>query len=205
MIRRIVSRPHSIFLTFDDGPDEGTSGVLDVLRDKGAKATFFLVAEKLLAHEDVVRRMVAEGHAIGNHSWDHRYRNFFRGSASLVDWIEKSERGFKEMNLPQPVGFRPPAGVVTPPLKRILAERHEPLVLWNERFFDAVWEWTPAKAEKSAAKLEGGSVVLLHDRQPAGREEKFCRTLSLYIDHLRARGFQFEALTRSLCETKAFR
>ncbi len=201
MIRAISHRETSVFLTFDDGPDgDNTERVLDVLRERRVRATFFLIADKIQGQESLVRRMINEGHSIGNHSWDHRYRNYFWGRESLKHWIVSAREEFHRLKLPEPVGFRPPAGVVTPRLKRVLDELREPLVLWNERFYDGVWAWNHEKAMRSAGTIEGGSVVLLHDRQRAGRGPEFCRTLSAYIERVRARGFDFEPLSRELCK-----
>ncbi len=200
MIRAIPHRDKSVFLTFDDGPDgDNTERVLDVLREQRVRATFFLIAQKLRGQERLVRRMIEEGHTVGNHSWDHGYRNYFRSRENLKNWIVSAREEFNRLGLPEPVGFRPPAGVITPGLKHVLGELREPLVLWNERFYDGVWAWDAGKAMRSAARIEGGSVVLLHDRQKAGRGPEFCRTLNAYIERVRARGLEFEPLSRELC------
>jgi hypothetical protein len=78
-----------------------------------------------------------------------------------------------------------------------LREKQEPLILWNVRFYDAVFEWTPDKAERSARRLKPGSIVLLHDRQAPGKIESFCRTLDGYIQKIKARGLTLRALSRS--------
>jgi peptidoglycan/xylan/chitin deacetylase (PgdA/CDA1 family) len=201
VIRYVGSRPDSIFLTFDDGPDgDNTARVLDLLKARDAKATFFLIANKIRGQEPLVERMVREGHALGNHSWDHRYRNYFRGSQTIQRWVTSAADEFRRAGLPEPVGFRPPAGIVTPLVKKALRELNEPMVLWNERFYDSVRPWTPEKARRSVARLSGGSVVLLHDRRRVGCDSDFFATLELYIDQLQAHGFKLEPLTRAICE-----
>lgn len=203
MIRRIASRPKSIFLTFDDGPDhENTGRVLDILRERKAHATFFLVGNRVRDQRALVERMVNEGHALGNHSWDHRFRNYFLGRRAMRRWIVEAQVEFSRLGLPEPVGFRPPAGVITPVVKKVVRELDEPLVMWNERFYDSVRVWTAAKALRSSAELEGGSVVLLHDRRRANSPGDFFGTLELYIERLQARGFRLEPLSRDLCAVK---
>ena len=72
VVTRLPANGRRLFLTFDDGPDpEHTPQVLDILRRHGATASFFLVGELVDHHPGVVRRIVAEGHRIGNHSWSH--------------------------------------------------------------------------------------------------------------------------------------
>lgn len=202
MIRQIASHSDCIFLTFDDGPDERhTAKVLDILGSAGARATFFMIGERLARHKSLVERMVSDGHALGNHSWDHRFRNYFLGRSAMRRWITNARAEFARLRLPEPVGFRPPAGVITPVVKRVVRELDEPLVLWNERFYDRVHPWTAVKAGRSAERLEGGSVVLLHDRRRHDHDADFLNTLELYIERLRGRGFRLEALTRAMCHS----
>lgn len=188
-----------LFLTFDDGPDAfSTPQVLNVLLNEQAPATFFIVAQKAQSERALVERILADGHAIGNHSLDHKYSAFFGSQQKMNDWIWESEKAFAEM-LVEPVGFRPPAGVVTPPLKEALKAKGLPLVLWQTRFFDTRFQWTPAKAESSLVEAQGGDIILLHDRQSAKRISQFCEALTHYIRLARSQGFTFERLTAERC------
>ena len=200
-MRSITGAGKEIYLTFDDGLDgAGTPAVLDVLERHQAKATFFLIADKISGNERLLKRIVDEGHALGNHSLDHKYRRFFQGPRGVQRWIESAETEFSRFGVREKlVGFRPPAGILTPPLLKVLKSRGEPLVMWSERFYDAVFEWTEEKAERSARTLEPGSIVLLHDRQRAERVTAFCTVLDGYIQKLKARGFELRALTREIC------
>lgn len=198
IIRKLSSEPHSVYLTFDDGPDPvGTPRVLDILAQQGVKATFYLVAEKARANRDLLMRIRAEGHAIGNHSWDHRYRNYFRGPDHLERWMKRASDEFESLGVGPVSGFRPPAGVITPALIKAARRLNLPLVLWNERFYDAVLPWTFAKASESAKRLKPGSIVLLHDRQSPAQADRFCQILSSYITRLKDRGFNFDKLPSS--------
>jgi peptidoglycan-N-acetylglucosamine deacetylase len=194
ILRSLPHESSKIFLTFDDGPDAvSTPRILDLLARKRALATFFVIGEKAARSSEIVARMRSDGHAVGDHSSDHRYRNFFRGQRHLKIWLGRSARS--EALHGGSVGFRPPAGILTPRLIKAAEESGIPLILWNERFYDAVWSWSASRARKSAATLKGGSIVLLHDRQSPARLEKFLATLEIYIDALRARGFEFACLT----------
>lgn len=199
IVRSLPEHGEEIFLTFDDGPEPGcTDAVLELLAQKNVRATFFLVSQKALRYPDIVSRIRAGGHAIGNHSCDHAYRNFFRQKPAVCDWITRAEQDFLSLGVGQLVGFRPPAGIINRHVQRAAQELEMPLILWNERFFDAVVPWNPRRAEASAARLRGGSIVLLHDRQRPGRVTGFCKTLSSYIDQLQARGFRLSALAREM-------
>ena len=195
IVRQIPTARGQIFLTFDDGPDAvGTPEVLSVLRTHNIYATFFLVAEKARDQQALLKQILAEGHAVGNHSWDHRYRNYFRGPVHLGRWLQRAQDEFMQLGVTSLSGFRPPAGVIFSHLIDAARNQGLPLVLWNERFHDAIFPWTLAKAKRSASRLTGGSIVLLHDRQSAKRIGPFCATLNSYIEQLKARGFTFAKL-----------
>lgn len=197
IIRSLPQHKNSIFLTFDDGPDPlSTPAVLDVLLQHKVLATFFVVTDKAQVHPELLFRMRKEGHSIGNHSPDHRYRNFFRSEVHLTEWFERAEKQMHHLGILNSVGFRPPAGIVTPALKRLLVQRNEPLVLWNERFYDAVIPWGSRRARNSARRLAPGSIVLLHDRQNMNRLPKFVTVLKEFITEIKLRDLQFLPLKR---------
>ena len=200
-LRQVANERSRIFLTFDDGLDEiGTPKVLDVLLARNSRATFFLIAGKISQHEKLLTRILEEGHAIGNHSLDHGYRHFFSSQSRLQSWIEAAELEFVRFGVrSRLVGFRPPAGVITPKLREVLQLKREPLVMWNQRFYDTVLSWSAGRAVSAARKLEPGSIVLLHDRQSVNRIESFCKTLDAFIAQLSARGLNCESLTREIC------
>jgi peptidoglycan-N-acetylglucosamine deacetylase len=194
----------TLYLTFDDGPDAAsTPSVLKTLEREQVLATFFVVATKAKAERALLERILADGHSIGNHSLDHGYRAFFASQQKMTDWVWESEQEFANL-LVEPVGFRPPAGVVTPPLKRALASKSLPLVLWQTRFFDTTFTWSKGSAERSLRSAKAGDIILLHDRQPASRLDGFCETLEHYIRAARAQGFSFARLTSELCRKQSF-
>lgn len=197
-LRHLPNSRSQIFLTFDDGPEPGSTGaVLDVLERHQAKATFFLIANKARENMKMVGEILSAGHAIGDHSLDHRYRNYFRGDVGIRQWLTTGENEWKRLGLKERlVGFRPPAGICTPPLLRVTNKLGWPVILWSTRFFDAVTPWTEARALKSASEISSGSIVLLHDRQKNKRVNKFCKVLDEYVHALKARGFELAALPR---------
>lgn len=188
--------PRSLYLTFDDGPDPaGTALTLDVLARHGAKATFFVVAERARAHPDLLRRIKAEGHAVGNHSLDHKQSTYFRGEAKLYAWIRDAESLLRDLLGEATVGFRSPNGIRTPPLDRVLGRLGLPLIHWNVRFYDAVWPWTEKRALASLATTAPGSIVLLHDRQKPGNSGLYLKTLEAYVREAKSRRHSLQAIT----------
>ncbi|HEX4924918.1 MAG TPA: polysaccharide deacetylase family protein [Bdellovibrionales bacterium] len=198
---RKTNRSSSLHLTFDDGPDKhSTPRVLDTLAATGAKCTFFVIAERARQNRDVLARILREGHTIGNHSLDHSYGVFFKGRKALQAWIESSEHLLEDMTGGKTAGFRPPAGVRTPELAASLEHLRIPLILWNCRFYDTVFDWTRPRALGRLAKTVGGSIVLLHDRKPEPKLPLFLETLHDYMNSARQTGFTLDPLTRELCE-----
>ena len=185
-----------VFLTFDDGPNESfTPRLLSFLAEREVTATFFLVAERARRFPALALALASSGHALGNHSLDHRYSHFFRSSDHLRGWIEASQRELTELTGREPVAFRSPAGVRTPELARALERCRLPLVHWSYRCFDTVFPLTEKKARKASGRLQAGDIVLLHDI-PHRRPEEFLQALDLLVRELRARGLEPSALRR---------
>ena len=184
----------SVYLTFDDGPDPLTTpGVLDCLARHKAKATFFIIAEKAKKEIALTKRILSEGHALGNHSLDHRYKKFFFNKKSIGQWIKASEEIFRCLGI-DTVAFRSPAGVRTPALHSALRELKIPLVHWNIRFFDSTHPWTQEKAQRALDKITPGSIVLLHDSQKKINREIFLGTLDFFLEGLNKKSIPLESL-----------
>ena len=202
-IRTIKTPEKSLFLTFDDGPEPGmTERVLEILDTYQVKATFFVIAEKAQKYPELMQEIQRRSHGIGNHSLDHRYSQFLRGKTSLLHWIRKSETILSELMGAPTVGFRPPAGIRTPELKWVLKQLEMPMILWNTRFYDTVFPWTPDKALQSLRDAQSGTILLLHDRQRPERLNVFLNALQVYIEAAKQAGFELKSLTREMTEQK---
>ncbi len=198
-----IGAPRALYLTFDDGPDpRSTPAVLALLKELAVPATFFVITNQAL-RERALFLEVASRHAIGNHSLDHRYSNYFTGQRALTDWVRRSEDLLFSALGHSTVGFRSPAGVRTPPLGRALDELGVPNILWARRFFDTRFHWTEARALRSLARTGPGDIILLHDRQPEDRVPEFLQTLRTYVKEARLQGFEFARLDPAVCLTTA--
>jgi|GEM_PF-1156454 len=132
-----------IALTFDDGPDlKYTPQVLDILKEKNVKATFFIVGIQINKYPEVVQRMVDEGHLIANHTYHHPNLNSLNKTEILeeldtTDALIESIVGFK------PTIVRPPYGAMNNTVKNVIEESGRSVVLWNIDPRD--WASTPVK------------------------------------------------------------
>lgn len=142
-------RPGELALTFDDGPNvTWTPRLLEVLAEHKVRATFFLVGDRAQAEPQLVRRIVAEGHLVGNHSWDHP--NMARSSASRIrDELKRTQNSLEQITSAPVKFFRPPYGARRPAVFRIARELGLKLVLWNAMTTD----WRQPSAERIAARL----------------------------------------------------
>lgn len=164
---RIPTDRKQVMLTFDDGVDEvQTPLVLDVLRRHHVKATFFLVGERAQAHPDIVRRLVAEGHTIGIHTWQHRNTFPFGATATITADLQRT-RNLLEQLAGQPVTrFRPPFGVTNPHIGRAVRRLGLTTVGWSIRSHDTNPKRTRANiVQRIECRLHPGAIILLHDNR----------------------------------------
>ena len=102
----------TVYLTFDDGPDDKiTPQILDILKAEGVKATFYVCGNMVEAYPDVLRRIFNEGHAIGNHSYNHRYDEIYKSPWSFMEQIIQTDTAIKNVIGVRPFIIRAPGGV----------------------------------------------------------------------------------------------
>ncbi|WP_413293198.1 polysaccharide deacetylase family protein [Bdellovibrio sp. HCB185ZH] len=201
IVRRIHSAKNEIYLTFDDGPTEDfTPRVLDLLKEADAKASFFVIGDEARKHSAILKRILEEGHGLFTHSLDHDYRHYFRRTPYVKNWIENSLADLNHQSGQPHKAFRPPAGVITPPLVKAAEQLQCPLVLWNHRFFDTAHEFTEDKVQENLKHLQPGDIVLLHDRQKTVRQDLFLKTLRKYLQDIQRQGYRCACLTDSVLQ-----
>lgn len=152
-----------IALTFDDGPHEMTEKVLDLLQKFNAKATFFCIGTQIEKHPEILKRILKEGHVIGNHTYSHSKSFGFFSSSKVLEEIKKND-----VLLSEAVGhkiklFRPPFGVTNPNIAKAISKTEHHVVGWNIRSLDTVIEDENKIFERIKSRLEPGGIILLHD------------------------------------------
>lgn len=175
-----------VALTFDDGPDpQRTPAVLDLLARQGVRATFFVVGARAEAHPELVRRMVAEGHVVGNHSYTHSWRFPLRSLDRTMEELCRTGEVLHRITGRQPRLFRPPFGVTNPTIARAVRRLGLDPVGWSIRSLDTMGQSPERVAARILRRLHPGAVILLHDRC-AGSE----RLVGLLVEGLRSRGLE---------------
>ena len=160
----VLGPAHSnyIALTFDDGPSVPYTGqILDLLGERSVKATFFVCGQNVELYPELARRIVTEGHSIGNHTYSHPFL-YLLGPRATSEEIDRTQSIIEEVTGVRPKFFRPPYGIRWFGLSRILGERGLTLVQWSVTGYD----WKNRREEIVAAALKGlqpGAIMLFHD------------------------------------------
>jgi peptidoglycan/xylan/chitin deacetylase (PgdA/CDA1 family) len=159
-----TTKQKHLSLSFDDGPDaEQTPKVLDLLKEKNIKAVFFLVGRNIEGNEHLLKRMVDEGHSIGNHSYAHVNSFGFQSFRAVKEDLQKSQQIIEEACGRKVVLFRPPFGVTNPNIAKAARLLNYIVVGWSIRSLDTTGV-APAKTIKRVSKrLKPGELILLHD------------------------------------------
>lgn len=188
-LNRLPTSRRVVALTFDDGPDpQITPALLDLLRTRGVRATFFWIGEAVLRNPDLARRAAAEGHLLGNHSFSHRHGTNFLRVRRLRDDIANAQAAFKTATGTPPLWFRPPMGLTNPRVFRVARELGLRVVGWTARGLDQEERDPKRVVRRLTSRLKPGAVFVLHD----GANEGGCLlpAVSSLIDKLEARGYQ---------------
>jgi polysaccharide deacetylase family sporulation protein PdaB len=196
------SASKQIALTFDDAPDTVyTPKVLDILKKNGVKATFFIIGNLAEKHPEIVRRIVREGHVIGNHSYGHAQLKKL-SQAKFIQEIEKTEQVLLPLVGYTPHLMRPPYGAVNDEELAWLKENGYLTVNWNVDPQD--WKGLPGKEvyDRAVATAVSGSIILMHSATGEGGSlQGTVEALPDIIETLRGKGYKLVTLPE-LLQTK---
>ena len=178
-----------VCLTFDDGPSpDHTPALLDLLADHDVQATFFLIGSKVAQHPDIVRRIVAEGHALGNHSFSHPR---FSQTSMRAQWeeIEKTERELSAHDGIRRHLIRPPYGKLDLRTLAVGLARRQRIALWNRDSLDYRLDSAQIIERFESTCPRPGDVILFHDDGASGLD-----ALRVLLPKWRATGLEFGTL-----------
>lgn len=190
------------FLTFDDGPSsENTPKILDILRSYNIKATFFIIGSAAEKNRDILKAVVNDGHAIGNHTYSHEYKTIYSSVPTFIGEIKKTNNIFKDI-LGSDFNTRivrfPGGAFQTPAMKPFISE------LNNEGFVSIDWNTINGDGEgldipedklvkkvKDTALNQSHLVVLMHD---SATKQTSVKALPQIIEYLKAEAYEFATL-----------
>ena len=193
------NKEKSAYLTFDDGPDDvNTPAILDVLKAHGIHATFYVLGAMAEKHPEVLKRIFTEGHAIGNHSYDHKYQDLYQSKDTFIAQMQHTDDVIFNILGVRPFIIRAPGGTVG----MFEGDYYDALNLlgyvehdWNVLTEDATPEHPSAERQiqyvdrRTQGSLKDNmALILMHSN---GGKEETVRALPGIIATLKAKGYRF--------------
>ncbi|MEJ6394725.1 polysaccharide deacetylase family protein [Gymnodinialimonas sp. 2305UL16-5] len=186
-VTRVPTAQPLVAMTFDDGPHPNlTPQLLDMLRARGIRATFYVIGRNAARYPQILQRMVAEGHEIGNHTYSHPSL-FGHSDASVLNQIDRTNQAVYAAVGRPPVTMRPPYGNLYDRQRLMLHQaRAMPTVLWSIDTLDWQRPGSGVVAQRIVHGSHTGGVILAHDIHSAT-----VRAMPAALDGVAARGFRF--------------
>ncbi|OMD41902.1 polysaccharide deacetylase [Paenibacillus borealis] len=192
MIWEVPTSQKVIALTFDDGPDPSeTTQILDVLHKYNAKCTFFAIGKKIAAYPEVAKQVIAEGHELANHTYNHVYFKKPISEQQILQELELTEKEIVKISGKHSSLFRPPGGMYDDTLidvsnnmglKPVLWSWHQDTRDWNR---PGVW----SIYSKVIRNAKNGDIVLFHDYVHG--QSQTGEALKIILPELAKQGFRF--------------
>ena len=192
-----------VALTFDDGPSPvWTPQILDELKKAGVKATFFMIGKYVEKHPQIARRVVEEGHDIGNHSYDHRVLIYYK-MKTLEREINDAERVIKDITGQTTHYFRPPKAWITYKEKEKIKQMGYKIILWTLNSKDWVTFDDKYMVRFLVHNVRPGDIILFHDgggvfSTEGGDRHETVKTIPQLVEKLREKGYRFVTITELL-------
>lgn len=197
-IKSATTKEKFIALTFDDGPENYyTPQILNILKEKRVPATFFVMGKQVKAYPEEMKRIVAEGHGIANHTYLHPDLRK-KWSHKVKEEIQLTQQELQRVVGRTPDLFRPPYGAITKADITILNQLGMRNIMWNLDTLD----WSGVSAEEILEivhrDISPGAIILLHNFQDGRLLDGAVEALPKIIDELHAKGYKFVTLQTML-------
>lgn len=182
----VADARNEIYLTFDDGPSPGiTEHVLEILENFGAKATFFCIGGNVARSPQLYKRIIAEGHEVGNHTWNHMNGWSFSDYSYLKSVLECSKHVKSKL-------FRPPYGKISRSQASALSRRFK-IVMWDVLSADWRADVSRDQCLKNVTKnAKSGSIIVFHDSEKA--KGNMLYSLPRALEYWKSQGYVMKAL-----------
>lgn len=194
-IARLRTNGRAVALTFDDGPNpDATPTILDALGARGVKATFFVLGRHAEQWPELVARVAADGHSIGNHGYYHR-KLHFKSPRYVREDLTLGTRAIEQASGVHPQLFRAPHGFRSPWVSAIARSLGQRTVGWSLGVWDSDRPGVETIADRTVSGARPGSILLLHDGDgydPAGDRMQTARAVPFIVDRLLDAGYRFD-------------
>jgi peptidoglycan/xylan/chitin deacetylase (PgdA/CDA1 family) len=191
----IPNKDKKVFLTFDDGPTpEITEWTLAQLKNYNAKATFFCIGNNIQKHPEVFNTIIQDGHAIGNHTFNHLNgwktvtREYIANAILCDSQIQKATTYNK-----QPLLFRPPYGKIKSRQAKLLKQMGYKIIMWDVLSADFDQTITPEQCLNNViSTVKSGSIIVFHDSVKSFKNLEYA--LPKTLEYLKENGFGFDVI-----------
>lgn len=185
-----------IALTFDDGPSEETLKVLDLLKEYNAKATFFIWGQRIKDRENILRKIIEEGHEIGNHSYEHK-RLYFKNKGYIQKDIEKCDVELEKLNIKTNL-YRPPGLSMNLSLFRVCKCLDKKIIACDAISEDWKKKGVDYAVKRTLRKTKKGSIVNFHDYlEGIGKNKEISSILKKVLPELK-KNYKFVTVSKLL-------
>jgi peptidoglycan/xylan/chitin deacetylase (PgdA/CDA1 family) len=176
----------NIILTFDDGPTDNSIELLNTLNKHEVKAIFFVIGNKLKGNEDIINKIDKNGHIIGNHSWSHGKLYDFGSTNYIYNDIQQANEMIKRITGKIPQYYRPPYGVINPPISKAIKKTNMKIIGWSYRSFDTIFGSRKFMYFRTINSVKDGDILLFHETTNGITE-----FVDKIIPKLKSKGFNF--------------
>lgn len=194
-------------LTYDDGPnDPYTHQLLEVLAKHDAKATFFLIGRYVKQRPEIVREVVAAGHEVGNHTWNHPLL-ITHSAAETRRQLTETQKAIEDACGVTPTLFRPPFGGRRPGTFGVVRDLGLTPVMWNVTCYDWSAKSNESIERKARKQIRGGDVILLHDggHLEFGTDRQWTvKATATLLGEYGARGYEFVGIGEMMENSSQF-
>ena len=183
-----------IYLTFDDGPIPNvTEWVLEILKSEDIKATFFCIGDNIQKHSEVYKRILAEGHQTGNHTFNH-LNGWNTETNHYIENFKLCETEHSKLNTKHSFLFRPPYGKIKPSQSKTIRQFGYKIIMWDVLSYDFDSTVSEEKClENVISNTEQGSIIVFHDSVKAEKNLKYALPKAIQV--LKDKGFIFDVIS----------
>ncbi|KNF08942.1 peptidoglycan-N-acetylmuramic acid deacetylase PdaC [Gottschalkia purinilytica] len=197
IIQKANTQEKVVALTFDDGPSEKVDVILPILKDLDVKATFFLIGSEIERYPEEAKKLVLDGHQLGNHTYSHN-RMVFKSPSYIKQEIEKTNSLIKEAGYEGVIQFRPPNGKKLIFLPYYLKQHNQKTILWDlePNSYPDINSSSDKIAKYVIDNVKPGSIILLHPMYD--EKGNTINSIKNIVEGLRSKGYTFKTVNELL-------